>query len=127
MHNLSIDQIAEVCHEANRAYCRVLGDFSQPSWQISPEAQKQSLIKGVQFRLANPDAPAEAQHQAWLKDKLSDGWQYGPTKNPEQKLHPCCRPYLDLPLAQRLKDRLFGSIVESLQPLLPASQLTLES
>jgi hypothetical protein len=38
----AIDQVARVCHEANRAYCQTLGDNSQPAWDDAPEWQKDS-------------------------------------------------------------------------------------
>jgi hypothetical protein len=34
--------IAIVCHEANRAYCRTLGDHSQPAWGVTPDWQQKS-------------------------------------------------------------------------------------
>lgn len=30
-------QIAQVCHEVNRAYCQALGDDSQPAWDDAPD------------------------------------------------------------------------------------------
>jgi hypothetical protein len=72
------------------------------------------LIKGVEYALANPDAPPSAQHEAWLADKLADGWKYGPEKKPENKEHPCCIPYDQLPIEQRRKDALFKAVVAAL-------------
>ena len=33
------EQIAAVCHEANRMYCTVTGDRRQPEWYDAPEWQ----------------------------------------------------------------------------------------
>lgn len=109
-------QIAIVCHEANRAYCQSIGDHSQKSWEDAEQWQRDSAEKGVAFALANPDAPASAQHDAWLKDKLDDGWKYGPVKNAETKEHPCCVAYDELPDEQKAKDYLFQAIVKCLRP-----------
>ena len=111
---MNANQIAQVCHEANAAYCRAIGDFSQRSWNEAEQWQRDSAITGVGFALAHPDAPASAQHEAWLKDKKKDGWVFGEVKNPAKKEHPCMVAYADLPLEQRLKDRLFKAVVKGL-------------
>ena len=71
-------------------------------------------MKGVQFKLDNPDAGDSAQHDAWSADKIADGWVYGPTKDEELKTHHCLVPFDKLPEFQQKKDRLFGAIVKSL-------------
>lgn len=109
----TVEQIAQVAHEANAAYCRTIGDYSQLPWDDAPDWQKESAIKGVQFAIENPGAPASAQHDAWLRDKIADGWKYGPVKNPETKEHPCVVSFLELPAEQRTKDYLFRAVVEA--------------
>ena len=109
------DQIAKVCHEANRAYCATIGDDSQVAWADAPDWQKDSAIKGVSFCLDNPDAPASANHESWLEVKRADGWTYGPVKDAEKKEHPCFIPYEGLPVEQRKKDALFKAIVAALK------------
>lgn len=112
-----IEQIAQVCHEANRAYCQSIGDSSQPAWADAPLWQKDSAINGVKFHLtnlANGERPdPSASHESWLTEKRAAGWKYGPVKNPETKEHPCFMPYDGLPLDQRLKDYIFSAIVEA--------------
>ena len=110
----SIEAIAKVCHEANRAYCQTIGDNSQPVWEEAPEWQRKSAIEGVKFNIANPDAPASASHDSWLAVKEADGWKYGPVKDPEKKEHPCYLPYEQLPVEQQKKDALFKAIVAAL-------------
>lgn len=107
--------IAEICHEANRAYCRTIGDFSQPSWDDAPDWQKKSAINGVNFHLDNPGAGPSASHDNWLREKIADGWRYGAVKDPERKEHPCCVPYHELDEKQRRKDSLFIAIVDALK------------
>ena len=111
---LTIDQIAEVCHEANRAYCRVLGDDSQLSWADAPDWQRKSAIAGVRHHIDNPGSRPEDSHKCWLQVKLADGWKYGAVKDPSRKEHPCCVPYGDLPPEQQLKDFLFLNVVDTL-------------
>lgn len=109
-----IESIARVCHEANRAYCATLGDTSQVAWEDAPEWQRASAVKGVEFNLANPDAPPSASHDSWLEEKRATGWKYGPVKDAEKKEHPCFVPYDELPEDQRRKDHLFKAVVAAL-------------
>lgn len=106
--------IAKVCHEVNRAYCASIGDNSQPAWADAPEWQQTSAINGVQFSIANPDAPPSASHDSWSAEKVAAGWVFGPVKDPEAKQHPCLVPYDELPLEQRTKDYLFQAVVRAL-------------
>lgn len=111
--NISIEQIAKICHQANKAYCESVDDNSQVNWEDAPEWQRYSAILGVQFNLDNPDAPPSASHDSWLKVKLEDGWKYGEVKDVEKKEHPCCVPYDELPDYQKVKDSLFKAIVHA--------------
>jgi hypothetical protein len=111
---LTIEQIAKVAHEANRAYCAALGDPSQAPWNEAPEWQRRSAINGVAFTQSHSDAPPSASHDSWLAEKLRDGWRYGPVKDPDRKEHPCVVPYEQLPVAQQLKDHLFQAVVRAL-------------
>ena len=107
--------IAKVCHEANKAYCESIGDYSQKSWDEAEEWQRESAVKGVLYRLNNPEAPKSAQHDAWMNDKINSGWIYGEVKDAEKKTHPCIVPYNDLPIEQQKKDALFQAIVDALK------------
>ena len=109
-----IEQIAEVAHEVNRAYCKAIGDTSQPAWDNAPDWQKDSAIKGVMFTRANPDATPENSHESWLTEKEDAGWKWGPVKDPERKQHPCFIPYAQLSEQQRCKDHLFQAVVRTL-------------
>ena len=99
--------IAKVAHEINRAYCASLGDETQAAWEDAPEWQRASAIAGVEMHLADPDATPEQSHESWLAQKLADGWTYGEVKDVQNKQHPCCVPYDQLPPAQKAKGRLF--------------------
>lgn len=114
---LTIEEIAVVCHEANKALCAVLGDHTQVPWGIAPKWQRESAIKGVIFNLDNPDAPASASHDSWLSEKELNGWKYGPVKDETKKEHPCFVPYEQLRVEQQAKDHLFKATVASLAGL----------
>lgn len=101
---------ARLAHEANRVYCELLGDMSQPKWDDAPLWQKQSALTGVEFMWSGEKTPEDA-HNNWMSEKLRDGWRYGPVKIPVIKEHPCILPYADLPAGQKVKDYIFRSIV----------------
>lgn len=112
---MTTEQIARVCHEANKAYCESIGDFSQKSWDDAEEWQRKSAITGVEFKLTNPDVSETSLHDSWMWEKLKDGWQWGEVKDAKKKTHPCLVPYLQLPIEQQKKDTLFSSIVDALK------------
>ena len=109
------ENVAQVAHEINKAFCASIGDFSQPTWEEAPEWQKSSAINGVQFHLDNPDASPSASHDSWLKQKEEEGWKYGKVKDAEKKEHPCFVPYEELPIEQKSKDYLFKQVIHSLR------------
>lgn len=120
------DVIAQVCHGANRSYCRALGDMSQPEWEGAPQWQKDSAKAGVKAKLANPHMSPEDMHRSWYAQKLADGWRYGPVKNPETKEHPCMVEYDKLPSEQQAKDHIFSAIIGALKHLLPVPKEKLQ-
>ncbi|MFS0776233.1 RyR domain-containing protein [Neobacillus sp. 3P2-tot-E-2] len=112
MSRVTLEKVAEICHNVNKAYCESQNDFSQPTWEEAPEWQKSSAINGVRFHLEN-DVTPEMSHENWLKQKLEEGWVYGKVKDAEAKTHPCIMRYEELPKYQRTKDSLFKSVVDS--------------
>jgi hypothetical protein len=109
--NRRIETIARLCHEANRGICEASGDYFQKSWEQATAWQRESIRKGVRFCLANPGLTAADQHESWMKDKIADGWKWGPEKDAEKKEHPCLIPYEQLPPSQQIKDHVFRAIV----------------
>lgn len=111
---MTVEEIARVAHQVNRAYCQAIGDNSQPVWEDAPDWQRKSAVNGVISTLVNPDATPEDSHNSWLAEKRADGWSWGPKKDPEKKEHPCFIEYKRLPADQRVKDHLFQAVVRSL-------------
>jgi len=109
-----IENVAKVCHEANKAYCETLGDTSQPSWEDAPQWQRDSAVDGVKNIIDGITKTPEDSHKGWLSQKESDGWVYGETKDPEKETHPCMVPYDELPKEQQAKDALFFAIAQAL-------------
>lgn len=111
---IDFEKIARVCHEANREYCRSIGERRQPEWDKWSAPLKNSVVEGVRFRLMNPGAPPRASHEAWFAYKQDEGWTYGAVKDEEAKTHPNMVPFDDLPPEQQMKDVLFAAIADRL-------------
>jgi len=113
---ISVEQVAQVTHAVNRAYCVGQGDNSQVPWPDAPDWQRDSAMAGVTAVLDGSATTPEEQHECWMRLKRDEGWVYGSEKDAEKKTHPCFMPYAELPPAQRLKDDLFRAVVVALQP-----------
>lgn len=124
---MTVENIAQVAHELNKAYCESIGDNSQPDWDGAPDWQKSSAVNGVNFHLDNPDAKPSASHESWMKQKTEEGWKYGEVKDPEKKEHPCYVPYDQLPNEQKAKDFIFRQTVHSLKPFIVLEPVAMNS
>ena len=109
----NMEAAAIMAHEANRAYCELLGDESQVPWQNASQNQKDSALAGVTSIWERPSSTPEESHEGWLAHKEADGWVYGEVKDEDARTHPCMVDYEDLPESQRLKDSLFGAVVRA--------------
>jgi hypothetical protein len=49
---------------------------------------------------------AEHAHDLWARQRLADGWHYGPHRDDIKKEHPCLVPYAALPASEQRYDRL---------------------
>ena len=107
--------MAELAHNVNTTYSTAKGETGHVDWEEAPVWQRETMIAGVAFLLANPNATPEETHNSWMAKKEEDGWRYGHIKDPENKFHPCMRPYYQLPLDQRVKDSLFLAVVRTLE------------
>jgi len=111
---ISIEEIARVVHQVNKAYCQAIGDKTQVSWEDAPEWQKESAFDGILKIVENPEQTPEQSHEAWMLKKQQDGWRYGPIKDEKLMTHPAMVPYSDLSVEARAKDYIFSEIVKEL-------------
>ena len=110
----AIWKIAQVMHEAVRAWQKANRQPAAPPWSRAPQWMQEASMEAVLWRLNNPDAPASAQHDQWLAKKKADGWVYGRKKSGRKKTHPMIVPYDDLPEVERRKDAMVGALIDSL-------------
>ena len=59
---------------------------------------------------------AESVHDSWSRQRLSEGWRYGPSRNDASKEHPNLVPYSELSEPEKEYDR--GSALQTIQLLL---------
>lgn len=48
---------------------------------------------------------AKNAHDIWASLRIEDGWIFGPTRNDNNKEHPCLVPYEQLPESEKEYDR----------------------
>ncbi len=48
---------------------------------------------------------AEHNHDIWARQRMTDGWTYGPTRDDATKQHPDLVPYAELPESEKEYDR----------------------
>jgi RyR domain len=65
---------------------------------------------------------AEREHVRWLEHKVKTGWRYGDQRDDAKKVHPCIRPWDELPEEERAKDRL---LVLHLPEIVAAAGMTI--
>lgn len=62
------------------------------------------------------EAMAKNVHEVWAQTRIEQGWQYGPERDDNKKLHPMLVPYEDLPEEEKEYDR--NTSVETLRFIL---------
>jgi ryanodine receptor 2 len=59
---------------------------------------------------------AEHAHDVWARQRLADGWTYGPQREDARKEHPCLVPYDQLPESEKQYDR--NAALETIKAIL---------
>lgn len=111
---LTSRQIAQVCHEAIRAYCASIGDYSYPTWDMAAEWLESSTTAIVSLVLSGSEVTSEKCHEKWLSFMGSSGWKFGMLKAPEKLEHDAMMPFPKLSEKERIKYDLLISIVQAL-------------
>jgi len=55
-------------------------------------------------------------HDNWARQRLLEGWRYGPSRDDSKKEHPCLVPYERLPDSEKVYDR--KSAMETLKAII---------
>ena len=110
----SVMKIAQVMHEAVRAWQKANGQNAAPPWSRAPKWMREASQEAVIWRMKNPGASSAAQHEQWMAQKKAEGWTYGKIKSGVKKTHPMLAPYRELPEIERRKDALVAGIIDAL-------------
>lgn len=108
--------IASICHAINAGLQQALGE-PPVAWAETDDGVRASTIAGVQYHLEHPDVTPEQSHEAWMKYRIAQGWQLGPVKDVENKIHPNLVPFEQLPIGERAKDHVFRNAIHALKDL----------
>ena len=55
--------------------------------------------------LALSELLAKNTHEVWARERVNQGWNWGPVRDDEKKEHPCLIPYEQLPESEKEYDR----------------------
>jgi len=66
--------------------------------------------------LALSELLAKNSHEVWAKERISQGWSYGPVRDDARKQHPCLISYEELPESEKVYDR--NTAMETLKLIL---------
>jgi hypothetical protein len=81
-----------------------------------PQPIDTSNIKLTDDILSLVEMLAENAHENWSRQRMSEGWVYGPRRDDTKKEHPCLVPYEDLPESEKEYDRTMA--METLKVIL---------
>lgn len=59
---------------------------------------------------------AENAHDVWARQRMAEGWSYGPQRNDAARQHPDLVPYQDLPESEKEYDR--NAAMETLKAII---------
>jgi hypothetical protein len=97
------ESLPEDLRQANIAQAAGIGDKMEAIGAIIvPES---AGAPEFQFTDEEVECLAEQEHERWMRDRLSQGWRYGQTRNNERKIHPDLQPWAALSAADKDKDR----------------------
>ena len=109
-HELDDEDLARICHEAHLALRIGLNSSADDMhFDALPQERKDVVINEV--RMFREGKSLVAVHAAWVHWMLHQGWELGPVRDREKKIHPNLVPYEDLPVEEQAKVRQAQRIV----------------
>jgi hypothetical protein len=100
------DELSEDLRDSNRAFAygiadkmRSIGCIVVPTTLV--DLQDSALI----FSPDEVESLARAEHDRWCRDRIADGWTFGPVRDDVRKVHPSLVAYDEISEDERDKDR----------------------
>jgi RyR domain len=84
--------------------------------QYEPHPIDTSIARLPSFLGDVTERLAENAHELWAKQRIADGWKWGPQRDDQSKTHPGLVPYSDLPDGEKNYDRIVA--VETLKAIM---------
>lgn len=79
--------------------------MAEPDRTYTPQPIDTSGVDLPQDLLALTDRLAAHNHDVWARQRIAEGWSWGPQRDDIQKKHPDLLPYDDLPESEKEYDR----------------------
>ena len=73
--------------------------------KYKPQPLDTSEVTLPQELLEQVELVARQVHEVWAKNRMEQGWVYGPERNDAEKKHPCLVPYEQLSEEEKDYDR----------------------
>jgi hypothetical protein len=89
--------------------------FPMPSDRYHPSPLDTAAVRLPDEVAAVLERLAHNAHDAWARERLADGWRWGPRRDEVAKLHPSLVPYEELPEEEKKYDRI--AVGETLKAL----------
>ncbi|MGO9269334.1 MAG: RyR domain-containing protein [Terriglobia bacterium] len=88
----------------------------EPPPPYEPRPLDTSSVKLTEDILQLTELLARNTHEIWARQRLADGWRYGPNRDDDRKEHPSLVPYETLPESEKEYDR--NTALETLRTLI---------
>jgi len=118
MRNQKTERAAEVVQEVVKTFSHFAKIEEVPSYKDLDPISRESLINSVAFITDNNITENKPIHDIWLEKMLKMGWTYGKDFDLEKKTHPSLVPFSNLPPEERAVDKLFRSVLKSINLVL---------
>ena len=120
---VDFDQLSDNLKEQNRGVARDLpGKLEALGLVLRQDAPAGVAVVAVDPKDPRVEVLAKREHERWLARKLKTGWTYGDPRDDVKKLHPCIRPWEELPEHEKEKDRM---MVREIPDIVLAAGMTL--
>ncbi len=90
------DQLREDLRESNRQQAdHFLELLRRIGCTVHPVTDRAIVL--MAFTEGEVELMAELEHERWNRERLAEGWQFGPDRNVERKISPYIAPWSELP------------------------------